>query len=74
MPQVAQLLKVAEKTIYTMAQRGELPAFKVGGQWRFKREDLDNWIEGQKSSHREGAVAAEPPSSVSRKVRGPAAR
>jgi excisionase family DNA binding protein len=48
LPEVAQLLKVAEKTVYTMAQKGELPAFKVRGQWRFKRDDLDTWIERQK--------------------------
>lgn len=48
LPDVAQLLKVAEKTIYTMAQKGLMPGFKVGGQWRFKREDLDQWIEQQK--------------------------
>ena len=32
LPNVARLLKVAEKTVYTMAQKGELPAFKVRGQ------------------------------------------
>jgi excisionase family DNA binding protein len=48
LPDVAQLLKVAEKTVYTMAQKGELPAFKVRGQWRFKRADIDAWIEQQK--------------------------
>jgi excisionase family DNA binding protein len=53
LPEVAQLLKVAEKTVYTMAQRRELPAFKVGGQWRFKREDIDQWIERQKSLARD---------------------
>jgi excisionase family DNA binding protein len=42
--EVAQLLKVAEKTVYTMAQNGELPRFKVRGQWRFRRQDLDDWI------------------------------
>ncbi|MBS0471290.1 MAG: helix-turn-helix domain-containing protein [Proteobacteria bacterium] len=47
--EVAQLLKVAEKTVYTMAQQGGLPAFKVRGQWRFKRKDLDQWIEQQKA-------------------------
>jgi excisionase family DNA binding protein len=51
--EVAQLLKVADKTVYTMAQRGEVPAFKVRGQWRFKRDDLDQWIEQQKQSHRD---------------------
>ncbi|MCD2514730.1 helix-turn-helix domain-containing protein [Massilia sp. G4R7] len=45
---VAALLKVSEKTIYSMAQNGELPAFKVRGQWRFSRKDLDAWIELQK--------------------------
>ena len=44
-PEVAQLLKVAEKTVYTMAQRGEIPCFKVRGQWRFRRSDLDRWID-----------------------------
>lgn len=48
LPEVASLLKVAEKTVYTMAQRAEIPAFKVRGQWRFKRVDLDGWIEAQK--------------------------
>lgn len=52
LPEVAQLLKVADKTVYTMAQQGELPAFKVRGQWRFKRVDLDSWIEEQKLAAR----------------------
>jgi len=42
---VARLLKVADKTVYRFAQRGELPGFKVGGQWRFRRQDLEAWIE-----------------------------
>lgn len=45
---VAALLKVGEKTIYSMSQSGELPAFKVRGQWRFPRKDIDAWIEQQK--------------------------
>jgi excisionase family DNA binding protein len=49
LPEVAALLKVAEKTVYTMAQRAEIPAFKVRGQWRFKRADIDSWIENQTS-------------------------
>ena len=54
LPEVAQLLKVADKTVYTMAQRSERPAFKVRGQWRFKRIDIDRWIEWQKAvSHSE---------------------
>ena len=44
---VAALLKVGEKTIYTMAQAGDLPGFKVRGQWRFRRSDIDAWIAAQ---------------------------
>ena len=50
---VANLLKVGEKTVYSMAQKGELPAFKVRGQWRFSRKDIDEWIENQKRSSKE---------------------
>lgn len=51
--EVAALLKVGEKTVYSMAQSGELPGFKVRGQWRFSRRDLDAWIEQQKHSRQE---------------------
>jgi excisionase family DNA binding protein len=44
---VAEYLSVAERTVYRMAERGELPAFKVGDAWRFRREDIDAWIENQ---------------------------
>lgn len=50
LPEVAVLLKVAEKTVYTMAQRGQIPAFKVRGQWRFKRDDIERWIDEQKAA------------------------
>lgn len=49
LPEVAQMLKVADKTVYTMAQKGEVPAFKVRGQWRLKSTDLDQWIEVQRN-------------------------
>ncbi|EHY0954113.1 helix-turn-helix domain-containing protein [Vibrio cholerae] len=48
--EVAEYLKLAEKTAYRLAAEGKLPGFKVGGAWRFKREDLEAWIEEQKKS------------------------
>ncbi len=45
--EVGTLLKIGEKTAYTMAQSGELPGFKVRGQWRFRRSDIDDWIHDQ---------------------------
>ena len=44
--ELAALLKIGEKTAYTMAQNGELPGFKVRDQWRFRRVDIDAWIAG----------------------------
>lgn len=46
--EVADYLKLAEKTAYRLAAEGKLPGFKVGGSWRFKREDVLQWIEEQK--------------------------
>lgn len=69
LPEVAQLLKVADKTVYTMAQRGEIPAFKVRGQWRFKRADLNQWIERQKTTqHEKGAAPPHSSSDVRRRA------
>jgi excisionase family DNA binding protein len=50
--EVAGLLKLAEKTVYSMAQKGELPAFKVRGQWRIRRVDFDAWVEEQSQKAR----------------------
>ncbi len=47
--EVAAYLKLAEKTAYRLTSEGKLPGFKVGGSWRFKREDLEAWIEENKS-------------------------
>jgi excisionase family DNA binding protein len=50
--EVAAYLKLAEKTAYKLAAAGKLPGFKVGGSWRFKREDVQKWIEEQKLSNK----------------------
>lgn len=47
--EVAEYLKLAEKTAYRLASEGKLPGFKVGGSWRFKREDIERWIIQKKS-------------------------
>ena len=44
---VADYLKVNERTIYRLAARKEIPAFRVGASWRFKREEIDEWITRQ---------------------------
>ncbi|WLQ14255.1 helix-turn-helix domain-containing protein [Hahella aquimaris] len=46
---VASYLKLNERTVYRMATSAKIPAFKVGTSWRFKREDIEKWIEEQKN-------------------------
>ena len=42
--EVAAYLKAGKRTVYRLAANGKLPAFKLGGTWRFRRGDLDKWI------------------------------
>jgi excisionase family DNA binding protein len=48
--QVADYLKVTERTIYRLAAAKKIPAFKVGGTWRFSRAEIDQWIKQQSSA------------------------
>jgi excisionase family DNA binding protein len=52
--QVADYLKVTERTIYRLAAAKKIPAFKVGGTWRFSRADIDRWIRQQAMQTPEG--------------------
>ena len=45
--EVAEYLKVNERTIYRLLSAKKLPAFTVGGSWRFRRADIDGWIASQ---------------------------
>lgn len=47
--EVSEYLKLAEKTAYRLASQGKMPAFKIGGSWRFDKADIDKWIEEQKA-------------------------
>ena len=42
--EVAAYLKAGKRTVYRLAASDKLPAFKLGGTWRFRRGDLDKWI------------------------------
>ena len=42
--QVAALLNVHTSTIYRMLKRAEIPAFKLGSDWRFSRQQIYKWI------------------------------
>ena len=48
--EVLSCLKVNPRTIYRLIKSGELPAVRIGRQWRFRRSDLDTWIERQRTA------------------------
>jgi excisionase family DNA binding protein len=47
--ELADYLKIAERTVYGWAQDGKLPAYKMAGNWRFRRRDIDAWLETQRT-------------------------
>ena len=50
LPEAADLLQVSTRTLQRMIRRNELPAFKVGGQWRVRESQLTRWIEIREDS------------------------
>lgn len=42
--EVAEYLRLNEKTTYRYAAEGIIPGFKVGGAWRFRKSEIDRWI------------------------------
>jgi excisionase family DNA binding protein len=46
--ELGHYLKVSESTIYNLAVQGNLPAFKIGGSWRFDMEDVLKLIHSKK--------------------------
>ncbi len=49
--EVAQYLGLHVMTVYKLTREGRVPAAKIGGQWRFKRDVLDDWLEHQMQRH-----------------------
>jgi len=49
-------LKVGKRTLYRLAAHGEIPAFKVGGTWRFRQSEIDRWINDQIQAGRKKEV------------------
>lgn len=50
--EVAEYLKLAEKTAYRLAADGTIPGFKVGGSWRFRKAVIEDWIDQQTGKNR----------------------
>ena len=46
--EVLGYLRINARTVYRLIRDGELPAVRIGRQWRIRRGDLDNWLEGRR--------------------------
>lgn len=46
---LAEYLQIAERTAYQWTQQGKIPGFKLGSVWRFRRTEIDLWIEERKN-------------------------
>ena len=44
---LSSYLKISKETIYKMVQKGSIPALKVGNQWRFQKDQINNWLNEQ---------------------------
>lgn len=47
--EVAAFLQVSKRTLLRMIQQREVPAFKVGGQWRIRESQFRRWVEEKES-------------------------
>ncbi|MEK6727073.1 MAG: helix-turn-helix domain-containing protein [Candidatus Omnitrophota bacterium] len=48
---LAEYLKVTRRTIYDWLKHNKIPALKLVGQWRFKKDRIDEWLENQCQVH-----------------------
>ncbi|MDR2470815.1 MAG: PTS sugar transporter subunit IIA [Treponema sp.] len=65
--EVARYLRVSERTVYDWAQKGDIPAGKIGTVWRFRKADVEHWVNSRLSSHpaRSGVSAVQVESIIS---------
>lgn len=54
--EVAKYLRVSERTVYDWAQKGEIPSGKIGTVWRFKKSEIEKWVNDRLSSSSKPSV------------------
>ena len=50
--EIAKILRIHPFTVTRLAREGKIPAFKVGGIWRFRKDQFEQWIEERTSRNR----------------------
>ena len=55
--EVLEYLQVNLRTVYRLIKAGKIPAVRVGRQWRFRKRDIDAWLDSQRSRSSEGLMS-----------------
>jgi excisionase family DNA binding protein len=58
--EVSAYLRLSKDTVYRMAQAAKIPASKLGTQWRFRKSEIDAWIDKNKNTPPGQAVSLGP--------------
>ena len=62
--EVLEYLQVNLRTVYRLIKAGKIPAVRVGRQWRFRKRDIDAWLDSQRPRGGSRAAAAAPASTT----------
>ena len=72
--EVLEYLQVNLRTVYRLIKAGKIPAVRVGRQWRFRKRDIDAWLDGQRPRSSRAAPAATTPTLAPARTSGGASR
>ncbi len=64
--EVLEYLQVNLRTVYRLIKAGKIPAVRVGRQWRFRKRDIDAWLDSQRARSSEPVVPSAPPATLGR--------
>src|SRR2546428_6690744 len=68
--EVLEYLQVNLRTIYRLINAGKIPAVRVGRQWRFRKRDIDAWLDSQRARGGGRAAAVSAPEAVAKQTGG----
>jgi excisionase family DNA binding protein len=69
--EVLEYLQVNLRTVYRLIKAGKIPAVRVGRQWRFRKRDIDAWLDGQRTRGAARTPAPAPDAPVSHALERP---